>query len=271
MATLRIRFKLNPGGRGIALAKLGEQSKNIELFLRSLAGDLGESDGTQMWLATSFKEGSFITAAEYQAVVDVNQAVQFNNAMNSLTKFKTIEEIPPFLSPTTVDRFATLRTALDDGERIGVALFDPRTHKPGKFRFVDKLQLATIREAVNTEVTYFGCVMGTTYEWNKGAERPYLLVREALSGDLVKCTYRDSDYAKVSNIFSKRTAVVIIEGTVVFNRISGRSEVTEAVDFAFAPSFSNDDFDAFFGCASGLTGSIASEEVISEGRKWAGG
>ena len=88
MATLRVRFKLNPGRTGIALGKLSKQSENIELFLRSLASDLGENDAPHIWLAKDFKNGSLFNTVELQEVVNAESASRFNDAVQSLVKFK---------------------------------------------------------------------------------------------------------------------------------------------------------------------------------------
>jgi hypothetical protein len=266
MATLRVRFRLNPGRKGVPLTKLSKQAENIELFLRSLASDLGEDGSTQLWLATDFRNGSMINTAEHQAVVDIDQVAQLNVAMLALTKFKSLDMVPQFVSPATLDRFASLRGALEDDEKLGIAVFDPETGKAQRWQYVDKLKLAEIGEAIETEVRFIGSVMGSTHEWNKGADRPYLIIRELNSGDLVKCTYNDADYPKVSNIFTRKTAIVIVEGAILFNRITGRSEVTAATGFEFAPDFPDAEFEAFFGCAPDLTGDLGTDEFIAKGR-----
>ncbi|MES2960034.1 MAG: hypothetical protein V4750_02035 [Pseudomonadota bacterium] len=257
---------MNPGRKGIPLSKLSKQAESIELFLRSLASDLGEDGSTQLWLATDFRNGSVINTAEYQAVVDVDQAVQLNVAVLALAKFRTLDSVPSFVSPATLDRFASLRGGLDDGENLGIAVFDPETGKAQRWQYVDKLKFAEIGDAIDAEVRYVGSVMGTTHEWNKGADRPYLIIRDLASGELVKCTYSDADYPKVSNIFTRKSAVVVIEGAILFNRITGRSEVTAATGFEFAPDFSDADFEAFFGCAPDLTGDLGTDDFIAKGR-----
>lgn len=266
MATLRVRFRLNPGRKGVPLNKLSRQAENIELFLRSLASDLGEDGGTQLWLATAFGNGSMINTAEYQAVVATVKAAKLNAAVESLLKFKALEGVPDYVSTVTLDRFACLRGALDDDESLGISTFDLETGKARRWQYVDKLKLEKIGEALEVEVRYVGSIMGTTYDWNKGATQPYILIRELTSGELVKCTYADADYAKVSHIFSRKTAVVIIEGAILFNRITERSEVTSATGFEFAPEMSDADFEAFFGCAPNLTGDLSTDDFIAKGR-----
>lgn len=268
MSTLRVRFKLNPGRTGIALGKLSKQSENIELFLRSLAFDLGENDAPYMWLAKDFKNGSVYNTAELQAVVTAENATKFNDAVQSLAKFKTGSSVklPKFITAATVNKFASLRQSLDADEEIGIALFDIDSGKLKRWNHVDRLQLEQIADSIEAEVRYVGAVMGRTHEWNKGAKEPYIIIRELNSGELVKCIYADIDYDKVAKLFNRKTAVVIIEGGMTFNRITGKSEVQLATNFDFAPDLLDDNYERFFGCAPNMTGSLSTEEFIAKGR-----
>lgn len=269
MATLRVRFKLNPGRTGIVLTKLSKQTENIELFLRSLASDLGEDDGANLWLAKDFKEGSFVDTTEFQSVVDDDQVTRFNEAIQVLSKFKKdgTKCLPPdFVSPATIERFASLRANLDVDEKIGIATFDIKTGKAKRWSFVDRIQLEYIGQSIETEIEYIGSVMGSTHEWNKGAREPYIIIRDIATGDLVKCTYSDEDYGKVAKLFSEKSAIVVIEGLCKFNRITEKVEMTKAQDFGLAPNFSGNDFEQFFGCAPGLTGDLSTDEFIAKGR-----
>jgi hypothetical protein len=270
MATLRVRFKLNPGRKGIAMSKLSKQTENIEMFLRSLAGDLGVDDAKNLWLADDFRSGSFIDKNELQAIVDAETAYTWNEALNALSKAKgnlAKASLPRVVSTATIDRFASLSEALDPDESIGISVYDLETERSKPFTFVSKLQLEAVGRSIETETKYVGAVMGTTYEWNKGADKPYLYIRELNSAELVKCTYSDEDYENVSRLFSKKTAVVIIEGHITFNLITSKTEVTKATGFDFAPEFSDSDFEKFFGAAPGITGELTSEEYVAHGRR----
>lgn len=267
MASLRIRFRLNPGRKGIALGKLSKQTENIELFLRSLASDLGADDSKHLWLADEFRNGSAMYSAEFQAVVETDMAHNFNQAVTALTKYQSTSTVkPPFVGTATIERFSALRQCLDDDEKMGIALIDVETGKAKRFAYVDKLQLEAIGNSIETEARYIGAVMGRTHEWNKGAEKPYLYIRELNSSELIKCSYKDEDYDQVAKLFSKKTAVVVIEGMISFNLITSKTEVIQATDFGFAPDFSDDDFNKFFGAAPGITGDLSSEEFIAKGR-----
>lgn len=267
MATFRVRFKLNPGRTGIALGKLSKQTENIELFLRSLAADLGHDDAPGLWLAKDFKDGSFYNTAEYQAVVEADAAAQFNAAVLALAKYGPSKKIPSFVSHATIDRFATLRDGLDPDENIGIAIFDVCTGRMKRWTFVDRLALEYIGASIEAEVKYVGAVMGRTHEWNKGAREPYVIVRELNTGELVKCIYNDGDYAKVAGLFREKTAIVVIQGLISYNRITGKTLVTMAQEFDIAPDFTDKDFEEFFGCAPGLTGDMSTSDFIAQGRE----
>lgn len=268
MSKLRVRFKLNPGRSGIALGKLSTQTANIELFLRSLAADLGEDDSPSLWVAKDFKNGSVYNTTELQAVVDAEKAARFNDAIQSLSTFRPNKKptLPEFVSPLTIDRFAGLRQCLDIDECIGIALFDLETGKLKRWKYVDRLQLEEIGQSIEIEVRYVGAVMGKTHEWNKGAKEPYLVIRELNTGELVKCVYADEDYSKVAQLFKDKAAIVVIEGEMTFNKITGKSEVSMASSFDVAPDFTDDDYEKFFGSAPRLTGDLTASDFVSRGR-----
>lgn len=267
MARLRIRFKLNPGREGIALGKLSKQTENMELFLRSLASDLGIQDAPNSWIASKFRNGSVLSTTEFQAVVETAIAAEFNNAVTLLTKYKLPKKtLPEFISASTLDRFSNLRQNLDADENIGLGVIDVENERKVKWAYINRTQLEEISNSIETETIYIGAVMGSTYEWNKGADKPYLLIRELTTGDLVKCFYNDDDYDQVAKLFSKKTAVVIVEGTIAFNRITEKSEVLKADQFDFAPQFSDEDFEKFFGCAPDMTGQESAADFIAKGR-----
>lgn len=270
MATFRVRFKLNPGRHGIALSKLSKQSENIEMFLRSLASDLGVPDTRDLWIADRFANGSLMNTAELQAIVDAEKAYLWNECLNSLiaTKKKPNKTRLPFeVSPLTLERFSRLSDALDPDEEIGIALYDVDTGRVKPFKKLGKLELEEIGKSIETESKYIGAVMGYVYEWNMGADKPYLYIRDLNSAELIKCTYQDADYSKVARLFSRKTAVVVIEGRITYNLITKKTEVTQATGFDFAPEFSDSDFDEFFGAAPGITGDMTSEEYVRNVRR----
>lgn len=267
MAKLRIRFKLNPGREGVPLGKLSTQSGNIEKFLRSIATDLQADDSKNGWIADHFKPGSLEETISLSADVTQEAVEQFHEVVSYLLRFGLRKEMPPsYLSIATIEAYADMRQSLDADEQLGIGLFSPTNGRAKPFVLVDRVQLEAVGKSIETEARFVGAVMGRTHEWNKGAEKPYILIRELHTQELIKCSYSDSDYSKVANLFKDKTAIVIIEGTLSFNLITSKTEVLLATGFDFAPDCSPEDFDKFFGAAPGLTGGLSSEEFIARGR-----
>lgn len=266
MASLRIRFKLNPGRHGLPLGKMSKQTENIELFLRALASDLGVDDGKNLWLAGQFKNGSLDEVITLPVEVPDELVEDFNEVVAYLSKYTLNGAAPTSLTPTTIDRFAELRQCLDSDESIGIATFDVGSPSSRRFVYVDSLRLDAVGKSIEKETQYVGAIMGRTHEWNKGAEKPYIIIRDLVSSELVRCNYADSDYEKVAKLFANKTAVVIVEGTISLNLITSKTEVLLATGFDIAPDFSDDDFSNFFGAAPGITGNLTSEEFVARGR-----
>jgi len=278
MARIKIKFKLNPGREGVSLGKLSKQTENIELFLRSLASDLGLDASTDMWRAKDFKNGSCIYEANYDAVVDDDVAEEFTECAKSLalaaignakSSAQLISKIPQKISFETREKFSNLRERLDHDEPLGICIFDANNKGKNKWKwsYIDKLQFEELGRSVEKEIKYYGAVMGFAYEWTPGADKPFIIVRELNTGDLVKCLYRDDDYSKIAKIFQKKKAVIIISGEITLNQITNKQEVTYANDFEYAPEFSQDDYEKFFGCAEGLSGNLSSADFIALGRR----
>lgn len=268
MAKFRLRFKLNPERPGVGLAKLSKQTENIEMFLRSLAADLGISDAPNMWLAKDFKNGSCISTAEHQAVVEADAASKFNLGVEALTTFRPNGKrpIPSYVSAATVGRFAAIRHGLDVGEPIGLATFNLETGRPNRWHKIERLHFEEVAASVDSEVLYIGSIMGATHDWVKGAKEPYITIREINTSELIKCTYADDDYPRVAKLFANKTAIVVVGGTVLYNRITGKTEVTMATSFDLAPEISDDEFERFFGCSPSLTGAVSTDDFIRDDR-----
>lgn len=266
MAILKLQFKLNPGREGIALGKLSKQTENIEMFLRSLASDLGVDDSGKLWLAKEFENGSLIYTSEYQANVNNGLVYEFNDKVYDLVRFRPSEDTrTPSVSPATVERFSRLRDGLDPDEKIGIGIFNAESSEV-EWNYLNRLELEEIGNAIETETTYVGAVIGQTHEWNKGATPPYIYIREILSGELVKCVYKDDDYPKVAKLFQNKNSVVNVYGTVKLNRITQKHEITSATDFDIAPDFTDEDYEKFFGCDPDFTNGLTGAEFIAKRR-----
>jgi hypothetical protein len=266
MASFRIRFRLNPGREGIALGKLARQTENIDVFLRALVRDMGDKDSPDLWLAKDFQNGSLISTMEYQAVSDAEKIDRFNAIVGDLINHNPGTGGSFVGSASTVEKFAKLGKGLDAGEELGIGLFDSKTGEAGEWSNVSKLHFEEVGKSVPAEVKYVGAVMGYTHDWVKGAKEPYITIRELNSGSLVKCAYADHDYPRIAEIFSKKMAVVIVEGQMSFNRITDKTEITMASGFDIAPDFTEEDYQRFFGCAPEMTGGLTAAEYVRKGR-----
>lgn len=266
MANLRIRFKLNPGRHGLPLGKMSKQTENIELFLRSLASDLGVDNGKNLWLAGHFKDGSLDEVITLPIEVTDEVVENFNEAVAHLSKYTLKAKAPTALSAATIDRFAELRQCLDSDENIGIATFNLGSVRSKPFVYVDSIRLAAVAKSIEKDTQYVGAIMGRTHEWNKGADKPYIIIRDLVTSELVRCNYADADYGKVAKLFANKSAVVIVEGTISLNLITSKTEMLLATGFDNAPDFSDEDFNKFFGAAIGFTGHLTSEEFVAKGR-----
>ena len=146
--------------------------------------------------------------------------------------------------------------------RIGVIGADKKT----KWKPVTYLAFQAIADMIEGKVTYHGCVMGTTYEWNKGADKPYLKLRDIATGELVKCTYSKKDYGKVRALFDRESDMVVVYGTVTYDRLANSSELTSATEFESVAPLSEDEQNAFYGSMPGLTGDMTAAEYVRSQR-----
>lgn len=267
MKPIRLRARFNPEKDGIALSKLGKQVSALDGFLRSVIKDIGEEDAPNSWRAYNFKNGSVFTTAEFNAVTNAESRSKFNSAIDFFTHFNDKKQVnpPDFLHVRTLGKFSSLCQSLDD-ERLGLATYHPKTGRQNSFQFIDKSIAKKIEVLFEADILYYGSIMGHTHSWNKGTERPFFVIRELNTGELIQCSYSDENYRNVAALFAKKTAIVIIEGAMKYNKILEKAEVIKSESFEFAPTYEQGDLDAFFGCAPGMTGDFSSEDFVSQGR-----
>ncbi|MBX9636940.1 MAG: hypothetical protein K2Q45_05255 [Nitrosomonas sp.] len=265
MSNIRVRFKLNPGREGIEFSKLAKHADGIENLLRSIAEDIGLSQEQNKWLGKEFKNGSVISTAENQAIVDSIQKARFNDVIRSLIKFKSKGNnnniFPEGVSLRTLAYFAELKIPLEIDESIGISLYD-EGKKASRFYKVKRLKLEEVARAIDTEISYLGSVIGYTYEWTKGAQYPFIKIRDIASNQLIKCSYDDKDYKMVAKLFERKDSLVIVTGRITYNKLTDKTEITQATDFEIAPSLNREQYEGFFGCAQGLTDGVDAAEYI---------
>lgn len=265
MSTIRIKFKVYPGREGLPMDTLAKHAEGALAFLRSLSNDLGLPADQSFWVAKNFKNGSLIYTAENHLAVDESVVLKANAATIALATCKgKRERVPNFVSEQTIGNFAGMRSPFsrDDAVRVGPVGLDNKS----KWTTVSYLAFDAIAKMIEGRVTYFGSVMGTTYEWNKGARDPYIVVRDLATDDLVKCTYRKSDYSKVRALFDRESDAVVVYGTIVYDRILEKTEVTLATDFESIVPLSDVELNEVFGSVPSLTAGKSSAEYVRQYR-----
>lgn len=272
MARIKVKFTLNPGREGISWAKLAKQSETIQSLLSSISDDIGIA--SDKWLARDFANGSHMSNAELEAVATANEFAKFNDCMRGLITYTSESDalLNFGISKKSVAIFSDLRAPLDIDEPIGIGLYDPNQPYdvkavPSENFSVTRLKLQEIANAIESETTYVGSVIGYTYEWNKGAKEPYIKIRDVTSQELIKCSYSDKDYGKVAELFHNKEALVIVYGLITFDWVNQKTELKKANDFEVAPEpLSDSEYNSFFGCAVGMTGKVNAAQYVRKMR-----
>jgi hypothetical protein len=265
VSTIRFKFKVNLGREGLPLDVLARHAEDTLAFLKSLANDLNLPPEQSLWVAKEFKNGSLIyTAENHLSVDDVVVEKAASAAIALITCKGDRAKVPSFVSDATIRNFSEIKAPFghDDVVRIGVVGVDDKT----KWKSVSYMAFQAIADMVEGRVVYLGSVMGTTYEWNKGAEKPYLKLRDVATGELVKCTYNRKDYAKVRALFDRESDMVIVYGTITYDRLADSTELTHATDFESVAPLSEEEQTTFYGSLPGLTGDLSAAEYVREQR-----
>jgi hypothetical protein len=261
VSTIRLKFKVHPGREGLPLDILARHAEDTLAFLKSLANDLNLPADQSLWVAKEFKNGSLIYTAENHLLVDnvvVEKAAAATMAL--ITCKGDRAKVPSFVSDATIRNFAEIKAPFgqDDMVRVGVVGADEKT----KWKNVSYMAFQAIADMVEGRVVYVGSVMGTTYEWNKGAEKPYLKLRDVATGELVKCVYNRKDYAKVRALFDRESDMVVVYGTITYDRLAESTELTNATDFESVAPLSEEEQLAFYGSLPGFTGDLSAADYV---------
>jgi hypothetical protein len=266
MARIKIRIELNRGREGILPRKLIAHTERLEEFLKSLANDLNVPREKNEWLAKDFENGSCLYTLELQAVENAAKVAEFNSRFRGLTSYSPESDTPPTgVSELTLLKYSDLRESLDVDEPIRFGIYEGED-KPDWITG-SRTQMQEVADSTNVRAEYIGSVMGIVHELNKGANPPYIKVRDLVSGDLIRCDYQNKDYDHVVALVKKRDAVVNVYGLITVNRLTKRVELVKATLFELAPTFSKSDYEAFFGCSPKLLDGESSEDYIRKNRK----
>lgn len=264
MSKFHIRIKINPGGHGARLDKLGEISSQIEAFLRNLAQDTSIKVKKGDFVAVNFANGSACYDVELVSAVRGRQVQRYNTNLMKVIDFNP--EDPKLLKgirPQTIYQFAKIADPIESDEEVGIGLFENGGRKPKQWRYLSK---ATAKEIIKAlaPVEYDGGIQAVIHSLFLEAERPYFKARELSTGELVTCFYKSEiHYPQIMDTLKRQQSIVHITGTAKASRLD--RQVTEiAVDkIVPAKTITKEELYRFFGCAPNLTGNLSTGEFIA--------
>jgi hypothetical protein len=209
MRTLRLRVKLNKGRRGVNLDKLEKFVAEMRKFLVQISEDLGVPDPKQ-WVGVDFENSSLSYTNESVIPVSPDEAGRFNESIIALGK----SEFPPFIDEATANQFFKITSMFEPNDTADIAVFDEQDN-PIWLEISEKTAvLAKKRQLLPFRVAQ-GAIQGTIHNIFVEAEKPYFTLRELSSQKLVKCIYKEQDYAAVIETLKNKGQVLHVRGAVV--------------------------------------------------------
>lgn len=263
MARLRVRFRFNHGRLGAPMDKLGEFAAQAEKFLRSLSSDLKLEVRKGEWIADNFKNGSFECDAEYGgALTDLDR----DSGIDALDGVFGPDPLSVcnkgLVSPFTIMEFAKIGQLLNPDDYFEGAVYreDDATTVP--LRKVTYKKTAEIRQLLEAPYVSDGMIQGLFYNWHPGADPRFFNIRSLQSGQLVRCEYRKDFHRRVHDASETEGAVVLVYGTVHWERITNNILRIDVADIEIAEPLTDAEFTRFFGSAPEYTGDMTTDEYI---------
>jgi hypothetical protein len=115
-------------------------------------------------------------------------------------------------------------------------------------------------------VQYSGEIQGLVHSFFAEAKKPYLVMRELSTRDLIKCYFTPEMYEKAVETLGEREGVVFVEGMLSENTASKSIESIRVRDFRPAPLFDLAFHKSFIGSRPDLTGTLTSEDSLERAR-----
>jgi hypothetical protein len=191
MAQLKLRIELNKGRAGAPLEKLGDITRQIDRFLRSVADDLKLEVKRGEWLAQNFRNGSVSYDVAFQVDVPESKVRHFNQCIEFVADYDPdAEGINGLVSDATLLEFGRLGERIDPDETIGLGIYAP-DRKRLKWRRVEYRKASRIRQAIEIPIKSYGSVQGVFHAWLKEAQQPFFQLRELATENLVRCYYTE--------------------------------------------------------------------------------
>jgi hypothetical protein len=263
MSGLRIKIKLNKGGRGILLQHLADVAKEAQKFLEQFGSDVHLEEG--QWVAENFKNGSLsfdlINPLENTPEPVIHQAYE---ALKHITDVKTNPDNLGFgLRQSTLFQYAKMAIPLDADEAVELGLYNGS--KRPKVRKLTKLRAVTIQKQIVRPLRHYGAIQGKITAFFSGSCG--LWVHDLLANQRVVCNFQQDQYDKIAKLLRDRDAIVQVEGWFTTNQLGEQTAmVIETIDKC--PEYREGDLEKFFGSDPDFTGGLTTEEYIDKIRTW---
>lgn len=267
MSTLRLKVRINPGRKGVAIGKLSKIGKEVERFLRMLAKDINIRSYGKEWLAIDFKNQSVAFTAEHQGLHTPAQIGDFNDALLFMISFDPEKEQRlNGYRRATVKQFAKIADPIDQDEEIRFGVLSKIGSNRAKWRSLDKIRARKIAGYVDETILCHGALQGTIHDLTVGVRPMQFDLRDLPSGALVKCHFEEDLYDDVIRALHDRNAVVHLSGMMKIHRIDQKIEHLKVEKIKPAEKYRQGDLEKFFGCAPNLTGDMSTSDYIESMR-----
>jgi len=272
---LRVRVELH-GNDGVSLHRLPQLLANIQQFLDMLAADTYAGEGSD-WTGLNF-HGAVLsyTAATVESVPD-DKAADFYRAFRSIVKQKPDTRI----RYATLAQYAQIAESLESTERVefGLEQEEPEditvagsakvTHTPA----VEWLQLtketaatATLSNEAQALVRAYGSVQGIVHSLFIGSRSRHFMLREMSTGDLVKCTYEQSQYQEIIQALMLENAVLHVFGITRTDIASSKFIDMNVDKIEISHRLTPGDLEKFIGCAPELLADTPLQTFLDRSR-----
>jgi len=250
MEEIKFRIRLNKGRVGIPLDKLGSIAEETERFLKFLDKDIHMPEGE--WIANRFTNGSLA----YDAIRLGGYAQEDSDNFHSA--FQYVITTDPDLAKTsngvvtydTMVQYAAIAKHIDVDEKIEFGTYDGK--KRPKWHVLTRSKADKIVKLVQKSVEYLGDISGMVNSLFKGDD-PHLMLRDFVTGDLIRCDYDESVYTAIHKAIERSDALVYVHGLIRANAFYEKIESIKVSAIKAAPLLSDDDYKKFFGCAPDMT------------------
>jgi hypothetical protein len=241
MRNLRLRVKLNKGRRGIPLDKLEKFVAEMRKFLIQIGDDLALPDPKQ-WVGVDFENGSLAFTNESSLQVSSERADHFNESVLALSR----SEFPPFIQESTANQFFRVTSCLDSNETADIAVFDEQD-QPEWVEISERTALLARKRNLLPFRVAQGAIQGVIHNVFVEAEKPYFTLRELSSQRLVKCFYKEDDYAAVWETLKRPGQILHVRGSVVTDTQKRNIDHISVSNIIPADTYSYTDVEKFLG------------------------